>query len=98
MARTMTPEQESKAAQLAAEIQAMSADAIREVAEILSTTPDEKIFGDTEFVVRAHVMKIVANSFSAHFAQKKTATSDPPSPVHTVSEPPSSKGTATEVR
>lgn len=98
MSRTMTPEQESRATQLAAEIQAMSADAIREVAQILSTTPDEKIFGDTEFLVRSHVMKIVANSFSAHFAQKKTATSGPPSPVHTVSEPPSSKASATETR
>lgn len=98
MARAMTPEQESKATQLAAEIQAMSADVMKEVAEILSTTPDAKIFGDTEFLVRSHVLKIVAKSFSAHLAQKKTATSDRPSPALTVNDPPSSKATATEIR
>jgi|HubBroStandDraft_1064217.scaffolds.fasta_scaffold287574_2 hypothetical protein len=98
MTRTMTPEQESKAAELAAEIQAMSAEVLQEVAEILTTTPDENIFGDTEFVVRSHVMKIIAKSFSAHLAQKKTAMSDPPSPVPTASKPPNSKITASEIR
>ncbi len=98
MARTLTPEEKSAAAKLAAEIQAMSADAIREVAELLSTTPDSKLFGDTEFLVRAHVLKIVANSFTAHLAQKKTATTDPPSPVLSVNDLPSSKATATESR
>jgi hypothetical protein len=97
MARTMTPEQLIKAAELAAEIQAMSADVIKEVAEILTTTPDEKLFGDTEFVIRSHVMKILATSFSAHLAQKKTAISEAQATALTASELQSSKATATEI-
>ena len=98
MARTMTPEQDSNARELAAEIQAMAAEVIQEVAELLSTTPDEKIFGDTEFLVRSHVLKIVGKAFTAHLAQKKTATSAPESPARIVNNPPSSTAIVLEIR
>jgi hypothetical protein len=71
MNRTMTLDQQSQSRRLADEIRTMSAEVIEEIAEILTTTPDEKIFGDTEFIVREHVLKIVAKSFTAHLAQKK---------------------------
>jgi hypothetical protein len=98
MTRTMTLEEKSQARQLANEIHAMSAEVIEEIAEILTTTPNERIFGDTEFVVRAHVLKIVAKSFTAHLAQKKMATSAPASTVPPVNGLPSSKATAIEIR
>jgi hypothetical protein len=98
MTRTLTKEQESKARQLADEIQALSAEVFQEVAEILTATPDEKIFGDTEFIVRSHILKLVAKSFTAHLAQKKTATSAPASIVQAANDPRSSKATAIEIR
>ena len=74
MSRTTSTEPEDKVQQLAAEIESMSAEVIQEVAEILNATPDREIFGDTEFVVRSRVLKIVAKAFTARLAQK-TATS-----------------------
>jgi hypothetical protein len=71
MTKAMSPEQESQARQLADEIHSMSAEVIEQIAGILTATPDEEIFGDTEFIVRAHVLKIVAKAFTAHFAKKK---------------------------
>lgn len=98
MTRTTSTEQHSKAQQLAAEIESMSADVIREVAEILDATPDKELFGDTEFLVRAKVLKIVAKAYTARVAQKKTATSAGPSRARTASDPRNSKPTGTESR
>jgi hypothetical protein len=98
MARTMSSDQESKVQELAAEIESMSADIIQEVAEILNATPDKELFGDTEFVIRAKVLKIVAKAYSARVAQKKTGTSVEASPVPTASDPLNSKATEIESR
>ena len=98
MTGTSSTEQESTAEQLAAEIESMSADVIREVAEILDATPDKELFGDTEFLVRSRVLKIVAKAYTARVSQKKTATSAVPSPVSTASDPLNSKATEIENR
>jgi hypothetical protein len=96
MARTTSADQESKVQELAAEIESMSAEVIQEVAEILNATPDREIFGDTEFVVRSKVLKIVAKAFTARLAQKKTDTSVPPLPAPIVNDQPNSKAIETE--
>jgi bifunctional pyridoxal-dependent enzyme with beta-cystathionase and maltose regulon repressor activities len=96
MVRTTSAEQESKVQELAMEIASMSTEVIQEVAEILNATPDREIFGDTEFVVRTQVLKIVAKAFTARLAQKKTAMSVPPSLVPIVNDRLSSKVIETE--
>jgi hypothetical protein len=90
MVRTLTPEQKQQSRQLKDEIQAMSEEILQDVAELLSGTPDEELFGDTEFIVRQKVLKIVATAFTAHLAQKKTAMSAPALTVPTASNPPAS--------
>jgi hypothetical protein len=96
MAEASSTGQESKAQQLAAEIESMSADVFREVAEILDATSDKELFGDTEFLIRSKVLKIVSKAYTARVAQKKTATSAASSRAHTVSDPLDSKATGTE--
>lgn len=98
MARTTSADQEAKVQELAAEIESMSVEIIQEVAAILNATPDKELFGDTEFVVRAKVLKIVAKAYSARVAQKKTGTSAAPSPAPTASDPLNSKATEIESR
>ena len=93
----MTAEQEAHANIIAEEIKVLSADVIQEIAELLSTTPDAKLFGDTEFVVRSLVMKIIGRSFTAHLHQKKTATTAPASFAPNVSDRLSSRVTASEI-
>lgn len=90
MVRTLTPEQKQQARQLKDEIQAMSEEILQEVAELLSATPDKELFGDTEFVVRQKVLKIVATAFTARVAQKKTAMTAPALNVRIVGNPPAS--------
>lgn len=93
MARSLTPEQVEQADQLAADIREQAEDIFREVAELLSTVPDAQLFGDTEFVVRARVLKLVAHAYTARLAQKKTATSAPGSTARGVAKPPGSTAT-----
>jgi hypothetical protein len=94
----MTPQQQAHARLVAAELEALSAEVLREVADLLAATPDEQLFGDTEFAVRQRVLKLVAASFSTHLAQKKTAMSAPASTVPTVSGPPNFRAFATAIR
>jgi hypothetical protein len=68
---TMKTDQEDKTRLLVDEIQALSADVLQQVAELLNAIPDEKLFGDTEFKVRDQILKLVAVSFNARLAQKK---------------------------
>jgi hypothetical protein len=98
MARTTSKNPDGHAEQLAAEIESMSAEILKEVAVILDSTPDKELFGDTEFVVRDKILKIVAQAYTARLAQKKTDTSVRPSLVPTVVDPRNSRGTDTESR
>lgn len=93
--RTLTPQQEKQAQQLADDLRDQASEVFREVSEILSTVPDEQLFGDTEFLVRQKVIKLVADAYTARLAQKKTATSAAASTVPTASEPRPSTATAT---
>jgi hypothetical protein len=76
----------------------LSAPVLQEVAELLDATPDHDLFGDTEFRVRAKVLRIVAQAFTARLAQKKTATSAAPTPAPSASTPPRSTATASDKR
>lgn len=98
MSRTSAADQDAKTQELAAEIEAISAEIIRDIAELLNATPDRELFGDTEFVVRDKVMKIVGKAFTARLAQKKTATSVQPSRAPTAHARLSSKAIATASR
>src|ERR1700722_4833796 len=68
---TTTTHTQTTAQLLAAEIEGLSAEVIQEIAALLDSTPDKDLFGDTEFVIRAKVLKIVAQAYSARLAQKK---------------------------
>lgn len=98
MTATRTPEQEAQAQQLAADIRAQADEVLREVAQLLNDTPDKQLFGDTEFAVRKRIMQLVARSFTARLAQKKTAASAPASTARSASEPPPSTATAPSSR
>jgi len=98
MTTTRTPEQVAQAQQLAEDIRSQAEDILQEVAQLLSDTPDEQLFGDREFVVRQRILQLVSRSYAARIAQKKTATSVPASIARTADEPPPSLATASETR
>lgn len=70
MSEPLCPEQEAKAQELAARIQARSADAILEMARRLVATTDDTLFGDTEFALRDQAWGIVADAYACHLPQK----------------------------
>jgi len=88
---------EEPAVQLADDLRDQAAAVMGEIAEFLRSVPDEKLFGDTEFVVRDQVLKLVASAFTARLAQKKTATSAVAPSVPTADEPPSSTAIASAI-
>jgi hypothetical protein len=96
MTTTRTPEQEARARQLADDIRAQADEIIEEVAQLLSDTPDEKLFGDTEFVVRQRILQLVARTYTARIGQKKTATSAPASSARAADDRPPSMAIASE--
>ncbi len=60
------------------QVQAVTADLLqqaepilREIAGLLIDTPDEKLFGATEFALRDKVLKLVAVAFNARLGKKK---------------------------
>ena len=94
MVRTKTPEQEAQARQLGEAIRLQSAEILQEVADLLAAVPDEELFGETEFVVRDRVLKIVAAAYQARVGQKKMAMTDRASTARTAAKPPASTGSA----
>jgi hypothetical protein len=91
-----TPQPGHPACQLADALGAEAQDILQEVAQLLSDTPDEQLFGDTEFAVRDRILRLVATAYQARLAQKKSATSAPASTAPTVDGPPPSTATAAE--
>jgi hypothetical protein len=96
MARNTNPLPDTPARQLAADIQLQAAEILHDVAELLAAIPDEELFGDTEFVVRRKVLRIVAAAYQARIDQKKTATTAPASTARIAAKPLGSTGTASE--
>ena len=93
MSEPLSPEQEAKARELAARIQARSAGAILEMARRLVAAADDTLFGDTEFALRDQAQGIVADAYSEHLPQK-AGTPPPPSTAPTAGDVPPSTGTA----
>ena len=93
MSEPLDPELEAKAQELAARIQARSAEAILEMARRLVATTDDTLFGDTEFALRDHAQGIVADAYAEHLPQK-VDTPPAPSTVPTAKDAPPSTATA----
>jgi hypothetical protein len=89
----LPPALEAQAQELAARIQARSADAILEMARRLVATTDDTLFGDTEFALRDQARGIVADAYAEHLPQK-VGTPPPPSTAPAAGDPPPSTGTA----
>ena len=94
MARTLTLEQQQRAQQLAQLIGADAAPIVQDIAELLATVPDEQLFGDTEFLLRDRVLKLIGCALNARLGQKKTATPAPASTARAAGKPPPSTATA----
>jgi hypothetical protein len=56
------------------ELQEPTEELLRELTQLLQDTPDEKLFGETEFLVRDKVLQLVSRLYQARLNQKKTAT------------------------
>src|SRR5215831_14618833 len=69
--RPLTPEQETRAQELAQAIRAAAEDEILQIARTLAATDDRHLFGNTEFRIRDLVHKIGAKAYAAHLAEKK---------------------------
>jgi len=65
-----------------------------DIARTLADTPDEQLFGDTEFILRDKVLKLVAAALNSRIAQKKTDTTAAASTVPAATTPRDSKTTA----
>lgn len=93
MSEPLSVELEAKAQELAARIQARSADTILEMARRLVATTDDTLFGDTEFALRDQAQSIVADAYAEHLPQK-LATPLAPSTAPTAKDAPPSTATA----
>lgn len=89
----LTPEQERQAQELAARIQARSADAVLAMARTLVTSTEATLFGDTEFLLRKQALGTVADAYAEHLSEKKVATSARRSTARTAKPRPRSTGT-----
>jgi hypothetical protein len=90
----LTPEQETQAQQLAAQMKEQAGDQFLAVARLLVATEERTLFGQTEFDIRDQVLKLVGTAYSLHLSQKKTATAAPPSTAPSADKPPRSTVTA----
>jgi hypothetical protein len=94
----LRPDQEAEAQALAQRIRQEADDEILQLARLLVSKPDEQLFGNTEFEVRALVHRIGARAYEVHLREKKTATRAPVSPVPPAGKRPSSKTTEAKNR
>jgi hypothetical protein len=82
------------------QIQAVTADLLKqaepvlgEIARLLVDTPDEKLFGATEFALRDKVLKLVAVALNARLGEKKAVTTGAASTVPGAAPRPDSTAT-----
>ena len=94
----LTPEQETEAGQLAQEFHEAAADELLQMARLLVSKDDRHLFGQTEFDLRALLLRVAAKVYSAHLQKKKGATRAPASPAPPVARRRSSRATATDNR
>lgn len=75
----LTPAQEAEALALAQRMHAASLDEFLQLARLPIATPDNQLFGATEFEVRDRALRIAAGAFQAALdgREKKTTTGGP---------------------
>jgi hypothetical protein len=81
---------------LVQDIHEQAAEIAEEVAALLADLPAEQVFGDTEFLIRDKVLKLVARSLAAKLDQKKTAITGPASTASSAAKSLDSTATANE--
>jgi len=87
----LTPEQQAEAERIRQALLAAADADICELAELLASKPDSKIFGQTEFAVRDIVNRIGAKAIeTALEGRKKGGTKVRPTPVPTAVKSPAS--------
>ena len=84
-------EQEAQAQALAQRIRQEADDEILQLARLLVSKPEEQLFGNTEFEVRALVHRTGSKAYEVHLREKKTATKVPVSPAPPAGKRRSSK-------
>ena len=84
-----------EAQQLALEVQQAFANDLEIMAQTLLDAGDH-LFGETEFQIRAQVLKLAQLLYEKRLAQKKMATTAPAKPAPTAKAPPTSKTTDPE--
>ena len=87
----LTAEQEIEAKHLEAKINDAIAKEVADLARLLVGTGEKDLFGATEFQVRDLVLRIGARAYSEHLREKKTATTDAPSPAQGAGRQPGFK-------
>jgi hypothetical protein len=73
----LSPEREAAAQQLAALIRQATDDDFLRIARLLVSKDEKHLFGQTEFDLRALVLKAGAKAYQTYLRQKKTATAAP---------------------
>lgn len=71
MIEALPAELERQAQELAARMQERSADVVLQMARQLVLTSDATLFGDTEFLMRNHALKLIGVAYSEYLDQKK---------------------------
>jgi hypothetical protein len=75
MKKPLTEAQEVAAKELTAAIAAATTQEVQQVADTL--VGSDSPFGQTEFAIRAILLRVGAKAYEQYLAQKKTATKDP---------------------
>jgi hypothetical protein len=87
MSTPLTAEQEAEAQALADRLRQETDDPFLAIARLLVATDDSTLFGATEFAIRKEAQALIAKAYGVFLAEKKTATSAPPSSAPTATAP-----------
>jgi hypothetical protein len=71
--RQLTAEQENEAKLLEVKIRKALDQEISEIARVLVSSPENELFGQTEFQIRDLLLRAGARSYEEHLREKKTA-------------------------
>jgi len=88
-----TPSRDQQVQAVTADLVQQAEPILREIASLLVDTPDEKLFGATEFALRDKVLKLVAVALNARVGEKKAGTRGAASTAPDAAAPPDSTAT-----
>jgi hypothetical protein len=98
MSTPLSAEQEAEAQALADRLRQEADDPYLAIARLLVATNDSTLFGATEFAIRKQAQALIAQAYGVYLAEKKTATSVPPSSARTAIAPRRTTGTGNAKR